>query len=170
MKEGPKELDVLFWLNRTALELIGQGGLGYSFDPLTEDVPNEYADAVKTFQSVLFLALERNVLLTALCYREIIFPLFQVRMPIIFKFGSAWFRRRVVELIPLNIAQRARMISDTIDRCSRQVFREKRLALQEGDEAVRRQVGEGKDIMSRLREYFSVRLMTIIAVRFLIEN
>ena len=24
-------------MTRTALELIGQGGLGYSFDPLTED-------------------------------------------------------------------------------------------------------------------------------------
>lgn len=35
------------WLNRTALELIGQGGLGHSFDPLTEDVHSEFAAAIK---------------------------------------------------------------------------------------------------------------------------
>ena len=28
---------MLSWMSRTALELIGQSGLGYSFDPLTED-------------------------------------------------------------------------------------------------------------------------------------
>ena len=43
------DLDMLGWMSRTALELIGQTGIGYSFDPLTEDVPDEYADAVKEF-------------------------------------------------------------------------------------------------------------------------
>ena len=32
-----------------ALELIGQAGLGYSFDPLTADSSDEFADAVKAF-------------------------------------------------------------------------------------------------------------------------
>lgn len=41
-----KEVDVLNWMSRAALELIGQGGLGYSFDPLTEDVHNEFGDAL----------------------------------------------------------------------------------------------------------------------------
>ena len=31
------KIDVLSWMTRTALELIGQSGLGYSFDPLIED-------------------------------------------------------------------------------------------------------------------------------------
>lgn len=35
------------WFGRTALELIGQGGLGYSFDPLVADVPNAFGDAMK---------------------------------------------------------------------------------------------------------------------------
>ena len=43
------EVDLLNWFGRTALELVGQGGLGYSFDPLTEDKPNAYANAVKMF-------------------------------------------------------------------------------------------------------------------------
>lgn len=45
----PVELDMLSWMGRTALELIGQAGLGYSFDPLTADSSNDFADAVKAF-------------------------------------------------------------------------------------------------------------------------
>ena len=40
MQVGEKntEVDIQNWMSRTALELIGQAGLGYSFDPLTEEV------------------------------------------------------------------------------------------------------------------------------------
>ena len=38
---------MLNWMSRAALELIGQGGLGYSFDRLIADVRNEFGDAVK---------------------------------------------------------------------------------------------------------------------------
>ena len=44
---------MLNWMGRTALELIGQAGLGYSFDPLQEDVtPDVYAEAIKAYVSV----------------------------------------------------------------------------------------------------------------------
>lgn len=43
-----RELDMLGWMGRTALELIGQGGLGYSFDPLVEDRTDQYGDALKS--------------------------------------------------------------------------------------------------------------------------
>ena len=41
---------MLSWMTRTALEIIGQSGLGYSFDPLTEN-GNEHilTTAVKEF-------------------------------------------------------------------------------------------------------------------------
>lgn len=42
--EGPQEVDVVDWMTRLALELIGQSGLGYTFDELTEDaVRHPYA-------------------------------------------------------------------------------------------------------------------------------
>lgn len=41
------EIDLLNWMGRAALELVGQGGLGYSFDPLVEDAHNDYGDALK---------------------------------------------------------------------------------------------------------------------------
>ena len=49
VEDGMQAVDLLGWMGRAALELIGQSGIGYSFDPLTEDVSDEYADAVKTF-------------------------------------------------------------------------------------------------------------------------
>ena len=38
---GP-QIEMLDWMSRTALELIGQSGLGHSFDPLTEDAETNY--------------------------------------------------------------------------------------------------------------------------------
>lgn len=36
------------WLTRTALELIGQAGIGYTFDSLTsEETPNIYGAVLK---------------------------------------------------------------------------------------------------------------------------
>ena len=40
---------MLAWLTRSALELVGQGGLGYSFDPLVAESHDEFAEAVKSF-------------------------------------------------------------------------------------------------------------------------
>lgn len=45
--ESSGDINVLQWIGRTALELIGQGGLGYSFDPLTEDMHNAFGEAMK---------------------------------------------------------------------------------------------------------------------------
>ena len=50
VESGKTEHDFLSWAVRVALELIGQGGLGYSFDPLTEDKRDAYADAIKAFK------------------------------------------------------------------------------------------------------------------------
>ena len=47
---GPKEVDMVQWMGRTALELLGQGALGYSFDPIVkEPLDNTFADSVKSF-------------------------------------------------------------------------------------------------------------------------
>lgn len=52
LQDEPTEVDILGWMGRTALELVGQGGLGYSFDPLVRDNTDEYGEAVKLFLSV----------------------------------------------------------------------------------------------------------------------
>ena len=35
------------WMTRAALEIIGQGGLGYSFDSMDINAKNVYANATK---------------------------------------------------------------------------------------------------------------------------
>ena len=47
MHNGPAEVDMVGWMGRTALELMGQAGLGYSFDPLTADSADEFGEALK---------------------------------------------------------------------------------------------------------------------------
>ena len=57
-------MDVLAWMGRTALELVGQGGLGYSFDPLVEDVPNAFGDSIKALVYVVRLFSSSRIVLT----------------------------------------------------------------------------------------------------------
>jgi hypothetical protein len=38
---------MLHWMTRTALELIGQSGLGYSFDTLAENTANPFVKHIK---------------------------------------------------------------------------------------------------------------------------
>ena len=45
----PQELDMSAWMGRTALELIGQGGHGYSFDKLVSDSKDNLAISLKSF-------------------------------------------------------------------------------------------------------------------------
>lgn len=45
------QIEVLDWMSRTALEIIGQSGLGHTFDPLTEDAEvNYYTRGVREYK------------------------------------------------------------------------------------------------------------------------
>ncbi|KAI0668322.1 cytochrome P450 [Trametes maxima] len=134
VKDGPRELDVLGWMGRTALELIGQGGLGHSFDPLTEDVADEFADSVKSYFPVL----------------DRLGPFARIVIPLCQKIGTPKFRRRIAELLPHEPSQSIMKISDALHARSLTIVSEKKAALQQGDEALKHQIGEGKDIISVL--------------------
>lgn len=49
IEDTRQEIDVLHWLSRSALESIGRGGLGYSFDVFQEGKENKFAQALKSF-------------------------------------------------------------------------------------------------------------------------
>ncbi|TFK93403.1 cytochrome P450 [Polyporus arcularius HHB13444] len=136
VQAGPKdgvELDMLSWMGRTTLEILGQAGLGYSFDPLTEDRPDIFANAVKD----LFPQLSRTSIV-------------RVLLPYVADIGPAAFRRRIVEALPINNIQRLKDISDIMYERSVLIYNEKKAALEKGDDALKHQVGEGRDIMSIL--------------------
>lgn len=47
IRNGEEELDMTFWMGRAALEYIGQGGMGHSFDALDETKTNRYHEATQ---------------------------------------------------------------------------------------------------------------------------
>ena len=67
-------------------------------------------------------------------------------------FGPPAFRRRILEKVPSRNVQRLMEIADVLHSRSVLIFNEKKAALQQGDEVLKHQIGEGHDIMSVLCE------------------
>ncbi|KAI0791139.1 cytochrome P450 [Abortiporus biennis] len=132
VRNGAQETDMLNWFGRTALELIGQGGLGHSFDPLIEDRPNPFGEALKELiPAVSRLGKYRTILQTVLTW------------------GTPSLRRRVAEHIPSRRLKHAMHIVDTLTNQCQEIYEAKKKGFLEGDESIRQQM-EGKDIMSIL--------------------
>ncbi|KAL7277359.1 hypothetical protein ACG7TL_009219 [Trametes sanguinea] len=129
LQQGPADIDMLNWMSRTALELIGQTVIGHSFDPLTEDVADDYAEAVKSFTS------------TATCAEMM---LLRQATPLARYLGPPWFRRCLVEWMPIPVIREMLHIVDTLHMGSSKILQEKKVA------AVRHEVDGGKDIISIL--------------------
>jgi len=122
----------LFWMTRTALELIGQSGLGYSFDPLTEDgVPHPYSTASPAPSLSSFYS-----------FAHIYEPDSQARRS---KADAVHDKRH-----PNKPRHQVRDMVDIVYNTSIEILESKKRALAGGDEAVARQIGQGKDIISIL--------------------
>ncbi|EKM56480.1 uncharacterized protein PHACADRAFT_253633 [Phanerochaete carnosa HHB-10118-sp] len=138
------EVDVLNWMGRAALELIGQGGFGHSFDPLVEDVQNDFADAVKDFMPTLsrlvFFRLMIHLLdpFIELCQR---YP------------ALGAFVKRHFHFVPHSSMRHMKDILDVLESTSWRIYTEKKVALDSNDEGLKMRVLEGRDLMSvMLRE------------------
>ena len=44
-----EEVDINGWMARTTLEMLGQAGLGYSFDDFVADSTDDYGESLKAF-------------------------------------------------------------------------------------------------------------------------
>ncbi|EKM49764.1 uncharacterized protein PHACADRAFT_265422 [Phanerochaete carnosa HHB-10118-sp] len=127
------EVNVMEWMCRTALELIGQGGLGYSFDSLVANSTNEFGIALKEFIPTTF----------ALHIWRALAPFYTSYIPLV-------IRRQIIRWVPHKNAQKMRTISQTMAAHSREIYEQKMVAFARGDDAVVHQIGKGKDIMSIL--------------------
>ncbi|KAI0641314.1 cytochrome P450 [Trametes meyenii] len=127
------EIDIVSWMGRTALELIGQAGLGYSFDPLTEDASDGFGAAMKELIPATAKASGMRPYI----------PLFEAVVP------RTW-RRAVAEHLPSPVMRKLITLVDTLWRRSSEIYTQKKEALMSGDEAMKEQVGEGRDLMSLL--------------------
>ncbi|KAH8119691.1 cytochrome P450 [Phellopilus nigrolimitatus] len=133
VRSGMEEINVVKWMSRAALEYIGQGGLGYTFEALDDRTTNTYSEAIKLLSPTNFkLFLHRQFL------------------PYVANIGTASFRRKILEWVPSEKLQTMRKVVDVMEETSEEIYRKKKLAFEKGDEAVVNQVGKGKDIMSIL--------------------
>ncbi|KIK57051.1 hypothetical protein GYMLUDRAFT_173469 [Collybiopsis luxurians FD-317 M1] len=137
LQTSPKDhqVDILSWMARTALELIGQSGLGYSFDPLTdEESTHPYPGIIKELLPTMM---------------RLHFWFTRV-VPLVSGVGSPKFRRFVVNLLPWKDLHHMRDMIDYMYHIASGIYESKKLALEKGDEAVAQQIGRGKDLISIL--------------------
>jgi hypothetical protein len=66
------------------------------------------------------------------------------------KLGSPSFRGFLVKFLPFRDVKKLRKMVDVMHMSSIGILEAKKTALQQGDEAVLKQVGRGKDLMSIL--------------------
>ncbi|KAJ6495099.1 cytochrome P450 [Mycena sanguinolenta] len=131
---GPREVEMASVLTRTSLELIGQSGLGYSFDSLAVDSPkNEYTETIKNLMPVLGTVSH-------------LFPL----LPTIVKIGTPGFRRWLLDISPWKSLHRLRDMSYLMENTAKKILKGKKAALQGGDLETQEHVDTGTDIMSIL--------------------
>jgi hypothetical protein len=71
-------------------------------------------------------------------------------LPLLVRIGPPRFRKFLVGLLPFENVRRLRSIVDVMYNTSNDILEAKKRALEEGDEAVARQIGKGKDIISVL--------------------
>ena len=79
-------------------------------------------------------------------------PWLRVVAPYLSYFGPAWLRRLLLNLVPIPGVQRLRFLTENISERAEEIYRAKKAAIEEGDTQLMHAVGEGKDVMSILRE------------------
>ncbi|KAH9941100.1 cytochrome P450 [Epithele typhae] len=126
-----QEVDINDWMSRATLEMLGQAGLGYSFDDFAGDSADEYGESIKLF-----------------------FPhLARTRVPAITVRQLSWLLsdsaiRTYFRTFPSATVREVQRTSDTMATRSAAIVQQKKAALEKGDAALKHEVGEGKDIMS----------------------
>ncbi|KAH9940534.1 cytochrome P450 [Epithele typhae] len=127
------EVDMVAWMGRAALEIVGQGGLGHSFDPLVEETKNEYTEAVKQFVPA---------------FGDIAHV--RIFLPIVKYLGPSEFRRKLLDYVPDRKVQRMKVLTYAVYEKSKAIFEAKKAAIDGGDQELMHNIGEGKDVMSIL--------------------
>ncbi|KAJ7915789.1 cytochrome P450 [Mycena leptocephala] len=127
-----RQLDFNNILSRTSLELIGQTGIGYSFDPMLpgEERTDQYARALKG-------------LLPAVYKLAIWLPV----LPTIAKIPARSFLRFMISVLPVPALREIRDLSDFMSATALNLVKERKEAIRNGTLEVK---DEAKDIISLL--------------------
>ncbi|KAH6919089.1 cytochrome P450 [Coprinopsis sp. MPI-PUGE-AT-0042] len=129
-----KEVEVFDWITRGALEIIGQGGFGYSFDTLSEhDKPHPFASSVK----ILFRLMNETL------------PMQLFVLPLVRKYniGGKRIQRFVMENLTRGSPRRLVEVVDVMHRTSLEIYGARKQSLELGGEDSSR-----KDILTALMQ------------------
>ncbi|KAJ3524791.1 hypothetical protein NMY22_g10851 [Coprinellus aureogranulatus] len=130
------QIDLLPWLTRTALELVGQSGFAYSFDTLEPDAKeHRFARTLKN----LFSTTSDPGLVAA---RNLIFPY-------VYNVSTPAFQRAVVNALPWKALHELRDMVDIMHNTSLEILEESKRSFEAGSSGEDRIAG-GKDIMTCL--------------------
>ena len=148
-------------MGRAALELIGRGGFGYSFDDLVSESKHEFAVAVKALKFVsislctLWLMVWEQLISYDVLSRPAMndTPVVRELAPFLRYLGPPWFRRFLLYFVPVRKIQRLKVLTDTLSEAARGIYLAKKTAIERGDIDLLHSVGESKDVMSVLCEY-----------------
>jgi len=127
-----KEIDMLDYLGRLAVELIAQAGLGHSFGAI-EGKDDGYSLAIKSL-------VPSGAKLQS----------WRTKLPYLTHYFPARLLRLAAELSPFTPVHEVMDISDIMDRSSRAIWEKKKSLYSQGDKRVVNEHGEGRDIMSIL--------------------
>ncbi|KAF9230508.1 cytochrome P450 [Melanogaster broomeanus] len=152
VKDGPRDIDMLEWFTRTALELIGQSGLGHSFDSLKGATVNPYSKALKkpSVSGIVFASDRPAHYRASPALVRLTVP--RLLLPYVVKIGSPKFRRYIAEMVPWKELHEVLRMVDIMDKTSIDIFEAKKKALLMGDEVVLQQVGRVKANMAASEE------------------
>ncbi|KAJ7907830.1 cytochrome P450 [Mycena leptocephala] len=127
----PQTLDLNSVLRRTALELIGRTGIGYSFDRMLhgEEETDPYAESLRLLFPTAFKM-------------QLLIPL----LPLLVNNFPPSFLRFMIKFIPLRPLHELRDLVDYTDGKAAELVRDRKAAIESG----KLEVDDGKDIMSLL--------------------
>ncbi|KAH9910993.1 cytochrome P450 [Epithele typhae] len=115
-----QEVDMNDWMGRTTLEMLGQAGLGYSFDDFTDNAMDSFAEAIKLFFPSLIRA-----------------PLIGLGASSLSWYLSDPIIRAIFRHFPLGVVRKVLSISDIMTVRSEEIIKEKKTALEKGDVAMK---------------------------------
>ena len=140
------------------MEFVGQGILGHSFDPLVSDDLDEYA---KAFNDLIYVSSRAILLLPQMLITVqwiVTSPatlgaqIWVLLVPFLDYLGPAWFRRRLLDAVPISSLQRIKKVCDTLYNKAKEILEAKKAAIAGGDQELLHTIGEGRDMMSLLRK------------------
>ncbi|KAG8696912.1 cytochrome P450-dit2 [Ceratobasidium sp. 395] len=125
------DIDVFPWMTAAALELVGEAGLGYSFDSF-KGKRNEYSIAIKNITRFFFKVVP-----------------FATLLPYISNIGTPSFRRWVLQHIPISSVQKLLQAAKLQNNQAEEVLRARQALLASGGDLAS-EAGRGRDIMTLL--------------------